>query len=144
MKRVAIAVTLILFGLIDASRAAGDPTLAPRAWLGLRFHLEAAQEGRSAPFLFVESVVAGGPAEHAGLRKQDIIVELDGKPIAFATNLEALRFFGSLRAGQKVRARVVRNQEKREITLTAIALPDSARAAWDANVTRATAPKKAQ
>jgi len=116
--------------------------LAPRAWLGLRFHLETAGEGRPAAFLFIDSVVANGPAEQAGLRKQDIIVELDGKPVSFGTNLEALRFFGSLRVGQKVRVKVVRNQERRDLVMTAIALPDSARAAWDANVTRANAPKR--
>jgi len=115
--------------------------LTPQAWLGLRFHLEPARDGRPVAFLFIDSVVAGSPAEQAGLRKQDLIVELDGKPIAFGTSLEALKFFSNLRVGQKLRANVVRNQEKREIVMTAIALPDHARPAWDANVTRATAPK---
>lgn len=139
MKRLGLCVVVVLLAATIAP--AGEP-VSPRGWLGLRFHLEPAGAGRSAAFLFIESVVAGGPADRAGLRKQDLIVELGAKPIAFRSDLEALQFFATLRAGQKVRATVVRNQEKRAIVMTAIAPPDGARAAWDANMTRATAPKR--
>jgi S1-C subfamily serine protease len=117
--------------------------MIPRAWVGLRFHLVAAPEGHSAPFLFIDSVVPGGPAADAGLRKQDLIVELDGKRIPFRSDVEALKFFASLRVGKKLRTTLVRNQERREIVVTPIALPESARAAWESNLARAAAAKRA-
>jgi S1-C subfamily serine protease len=134
-------ILIVVIGMAIACSAAAVERIEPRAWVGLRFHLEPAVEGRTAAFLFVDSVVPGGPADHAGLRRQDILVAIDGKPIAFATNLEALKFFGSIRVGQKVRARVVHNESSREAVITAIALPESARKAWDANLSRATAPR---
>jgi S1-C subfamily serine protease len=145
MRQVAIALTLVLcVAAAVESQAADAEKMSPRAWLGLRFHFEPAREGHPMAFLFIESVVSGGPAEQAGIRKQDIVVELDGKPISFNSDLEALRFFGNLRIGQKLRAKVIRNQAKRDIIMTAIALPANARSAWDANLSRATAPKPGQ
>jgi putative serine protease PepD len=56
--------------------------------------------------LFVEAVTAGGPADSAGLRPGDVIVEVDGEPAesADALVLKTLQ----MKAGDTVRLKFVR------------------------------------
>jgi hypothetical protein len=66
--------------------------------------------------LLLGGVVAGGPAERAGLQKGDVIVELAGQSIAniydYTYALELLK------VGESVKVIYVRGGEKRETTLT--------------------------
>ena len=55
----------------------------------------------------VVEIVDGSPAERAGLRVGDVIFELDGDPIASATDLQ--RLMVAERIGASARARVVRD-----------------------------------
>jgi S1-C subfamily serine protease len=65
----------------------------------------------------VVAVIPGGPADSAGLRPGDIIVELDGKPTPTAQALGTV--LAELKPGQAVSMTVVRAgaQEKLQITL---------------------------
>jgi S1-C subfamily serine protease len=54
----------------------------------------------------VVEVVDGSPAAHAGLRPEDLIVALDGTPVASAGDLQ--RLMTKERIGRRVRATVVR------------------------------------
>src|SRR5213595_3328610 len=70
--------------------------------------------GRTAGVEVVE-VVEGGPADRAGLRAEDLIVELDGTPIEGMDELQ--RVVVSELIGRAVRARVVREGRERELEL---------------------------
>src|SRR5262249_45248019 len=70
--------------------------------------------GRTAGVEIVE-VVEGGPADRAGLRAEDLIVELDGTPIEGMDALQ--RVVVSELIGRAVRAKVVREGRERELEL---------------------------
>jgi serine protease Do len=70
--------------------------------------------GRTAGVEVVE-VVEGGPADRAGLRPEDLIVELDGTPIEGMDELQ--RVVVSDLIGRAVRAKVVREGQERELEL---------------------------
>ena len=70
--------------------------------------------GRAAGVEVVE-VVPDGPADRAGLRPEDLIVELDGTPIEGMDELQ--RIVVSELIGRAVRAKVVRNGAERELEL---------------------------
>jgi S1-C subfamily serine protease len=63
----------------------------------------------------VVQVVEGGPADRAGLRPEDLIVELDGTPIEGMDGLQ--RVVVSELIGRAVRAKVVREGRERELEL---------------------------
>jgi S1-C subfamily serine protease len=70
--------------------------------------------GRTAGVEVVQ-VVEGGPADRAGLRPEDLIVELDGTPIEGMDELQ--RVVVSELIGHAVRAKVVREGRERELEL---------------------------
>jgi serine protease Do len=63
----------------------------------------------------VVQVVEGGPAERAGMRPEDLIVELDGTPIEGMDELQ--RVVVSELIGHAVRAKVIREGSERELEL---------------------------
>jgi S1-C subfamily serine protease len=70
--------------------------------------------GRAAGVEVVQ-VVEGGPADQAGMRPEDLIVELDGAPIEGMDELQ--RVVVSELIGHAVRAKVVREGRERELEL---------------------------
>ena len=70
--------------------------------------------GRTAGVEVVQ-VVEGGPADQAGMRSEDLIVELDGTPIEGMNELQ--RVVVSELIGRAVRAKVVREGRERELEL---------------------------
>jgi S1-C subfamily serine protease len=70
--------------------------------------------GRAAGVEIVQ-VVEGGPADHAGLRPEDLIVELDGQPIEGMDELQ--RIVVSELIGRAVRAKVIREGREQELEL---------------------------
>jgi S1-C subfamily serine protease len=70
--------------------------------------------GRKSGIEVVE-VVEGGPAAQAGLRPEDLIVELDGSPIEGMDELQ--RIVVSELIGRAVRAKVVREGREHELEL---------------------------
>ncbi|HSC72923.1 MAG TPA: trypsin-like peptidase domain-containing protein [Gaiellaceae bacterium] len=70
--------------------------------------------GRTAGVEVVQ-VVEGGPADRAGLRPEDLIVELDGTPIEGMDELQ--RVVVSELIGRAVRAKVMREGRERELEL---------------------------
>jgi len=65
----------LLAPILDEMLASGRPARPPRAWLGLYI---AEMEGR----LVVGGLAPGGPAERAGLKLGDLILEVGGEPVA--------------------------------------------------------------
>jgi serine protease Do len=70
--------------------------------------------GRGAGVEIVQ-VVPGGPADRAGMRPEDLIVELDGRPVEGMDELQ--RVVVSELIGRAVRAKVVRQGHERELEL---------------------------
>jgi len=70
--------------------------------------------GRTAGVEIVQ-VVEGGPAERAGLRPEDLIVELDGSPIEGMDELQ--RVVVSELIGRSVRAKVIREGREQDLEL---------------------------
>jgi serine protease Do len=106
---VHIAKTLIAHGKVD------------RGWLGVSvrdltpelarsLHLES-EKGAS-----VADVIKGGPAEKAGIRKDDLIIAYQGKEITDASTLR--NDVAVTPIGQEVKIRVVRGGKKEELTVT--------------------------
>ena len=70
----------------------------------------------------VIEVVEGSPADQAGLRVEDLLVELDGVPLTATDDLH--RLMTVERIGEPIKASVVRNGELRSITLLPRELPE--------------------
>jgi S1-C subfamily serine protease len=93
--------------------AGGPRPLPPRA---------AAALGREAGIEVVE-VVPASPAERAGLRPEDLIVDVDGTPVADVGDLQ--RLMGAQRIGRSVEIGVVRDGTRRALSLVPVELPDT-------------------
>jgi serine protease Do len=98
-----------------------------RAWLGVAVGPRplpprvAGRLGRGSAVEVIE-VVDGSPAALAGLRPEDLLVELDGARLERADDLQ--RMMTVERIGAAVKATVVREGELRAITLTPGELPE--------------------
>ncbi len=71
----------------------------------------------------IEYVDPGSPAERAGVRRGDVLVEIDAMPI---TSRDAGRRFGTVQPGDKVRWTYERGGKKHQTTLTVEEHPDAA------------------
>jgi serine protease Do len=98
-----------------------------RAWLGVAVGPRplpprvAGRLGRGSAVEVIE-VVEGSPADRAGLRPEDLLVELDGIRLEGADDLQ--RTMTVDRIGSPIKATVVREGELRAITLTPGELPE--------------------
>jgi S1-C subfamily serine protease len=92
--------------------AGGSRPLPPRV---------ARRLGRETAIEIVE-VVAGSPAERAGLRPEDLIVEVDGKSVADVADLQ--RLMDAERIGREVAVAVVRADRRLEVGLRPVELQD--------------------
>jgi len=79
----------------------------------------ATQLGRARGVEVVE-VIEGSPAAQAGLRPEDLIVELNGTPVEAVDDVQRL-MVGDL-IGTRVRARVLREGAERELELVPVEL----------------------
>ncbi len=68
------------------------------------------------PGVRVSGLVAGSPAEKAGIREGDVIRTLDGKPVANLQGFSAL--LGSFSPGQAVKTTVLREGKEVDVTVT--------------------------
>jgi S1-C subfamily serine protease len=105
----AIVAALIRDGRVR--RAHLGAAVAPR-----RLPPSAAQRLDRAGGVQVMALVDGGPAEHAGIVRGDLLLELDGEPVADATDLQ--RLMVSERIGSTVAAVVLRDGRPRRLPVT--------------------------
>jgi serine protease Do len=70
------------------------------------------------------SVIAGGPADKAGLQEKDIITEVDGKPIDESHSLTSL--LSPHQPGDKIILTVLRGSDSKKINVTLGTLPTAA------------------
>jgi membrane-associated protease RseP (regulator of RpoE activity) len=105
--------------------AAERPTLraAPaRGWLGVELVQEVGEPAGSGdrPRVRVASVVPGSPAESAGLRSGDLVLELDGRAV---TAPALVRLATTLQPGAQAELLVERDGERRALTVRAAERP---------------------
>jgi serine protease Do len=98
-----------------------------RAWLGVAVGprpLPPRVAGRLDRDRAIEviEIVEGSPADHAGLRPEDLLIELDGVPLNATDDLQ--RLMTAERIDEPVKATVVREGELRAITLVPRELPE--------------------
>ncbi len=101
-----------------------------RAWLGVAVAAINAQIAGQLPGakadqgLVVLEVVAGSPAAKAGLRSEDVILSVDGKALSEPRDL--IHYLNTKKPGQRVRLRVLRGGQTRDVNLTLATMPASA------------------
>lgn len=93
----------------------------PKPWLGIQpeelpDELRAQLDLPEGEGLLLTDVVAGGPAEKAGLKKNDILTKIDGKPVKGEETLA--KFMASAKAGQEVTLTVLRKSKEQTIKAT--------------------------
>ena len=121
-------------GLPDTEPARLPAALLPgdgTGWLGMT-----ADDGLVTGRVAVVDVAAEGPAAQAGIRPDDILLELDGKPLRNDEDLAAA--LASIAPGQRVNAAIGRDGRIEDVVLTAGPRPAAPRARpWADPVTTA-------
>lgn len=92
-----------------------------RPWLGIQVEglseeLRAQLDLPEGSGLLVGEVVPGSPAENAGLKKNDILLKLDGKPVQGQETLD--EFMGAAKIGQEVTVVVLRKAKEQTFKVT--------------------------
>ncbi len=128
MKRSSWAVISIAFGIASAGalwsaqvpgRTTGEVP-GERGFLGIQRSYEE-QDGKGR--LRVHAVVAGGPAEQAGLREDDLIVAVNTVTFRFKSTLEQYEAFAWVKPGDQVELTVLRGNSTLKLVLTAAVTP---------------------
>ena len=123
--------TLMICLLAALSTYAAGTERRP-GWLGIGFTYQAGAEGKDG-WLHIRHVLAASPAEAAGIRPQDLIVAINGKPPRFTSSVEAMRSLASLRPGDRVTLAVMRAGTRRTVKVTAALMPDFYYERWKQN-----------
>jgi type II secretory pathway component PulC len=94
---------------------------AVRPWLGIQpeelpDELRAQLDLPEGEGLLITEVVAGGPAEKAGLKKNDILTKIDGKAVKGEESLA--KFMSSAKAGQEATLTILRKSREQSIKVT--------------------------
>ncbi len=87
--------------------APGDLTQELKDAMGLGEDVEGA---------LINQVLAGTPAEDAGLENGDVVLEVDGRPVEDARELT--RVIGAVAPGETVRLRILRDERERTVRVT--------------------------
>jgi len=100
-----------------------------RGWLGVLIQpvsTDAAKTFRlkEARGALIMDVTAGSPAEKAGLKPEDIVVAVDGRPVVESSDLS--RYVASKAPGTSVKLDVIRNGSEKNIPVTLDTFPEQA------------------
>ncbi len=101
-----------------------------RPWVGVQVRTVDSELARylgldKAEGAVIDGVIAGSPAESAGLREWDVIVEFNGKKISGADELvEAIK---NTQAGQKVSISIIRKRQLSQLTVPVAEKPQNVR-----------------
>ncbi len=137
-RALAVSLLTIFLGTVLLSPAqAARPKASTPGWLGLGFVLH--RDPPRKPWLHIQRVAVGGPAEQAGLRPQDVVVQINGKDIPFASDTAALDYFAARVAGEKIVFTVARPNGRVRLTLRATPRSPEKASVWKDNYSRAAA-----
>ena len=98
-----------------------------RGWLGVQIQPVSTDAARTfklkeARGAVIIDVTGGSPAEKAGLKPEDIVVAVDGRPVADSTELS--RYVASKTPGTSVRLQLVRNGSEKDLSVTLGTFPE--------------------
>lgn len=124
MKRALVA------GVVCICAVGATPVV--RGWLGMGYNAHRNSDGSQ--WLNVERVAPGGPAAVAGLRPFDVVTAINGKPIAYRTNLALVEAMSGFPPGHKVRLDVSRGTTKLNLVLVSVRMPDEYVARYEATL----------
>lgn len=123
MRFTRFLLALSLVGALAAPITASAQEMTTRivvrksGWLGIKPELTSEmRDGKATTTLVVLDVVAGSPADKAGVQKGDQIVRIDGKAVSIAT-FDALT--RSMEPGDTVRLRISTNGRERDAFIVA-------------------------
>ncbi|HEX7153573.1 MAG TPA: PDZ domain-containing protein [Thermoanaerobaculia bacterium] len=105
----------------------------PPGWLGFGYLRHVEPKAKVKQWLYVHRLDPAGPAQTAGLRLQDVVIAIDGKPLQFASDTALLDFFSAIRPGQTVRLTVMRGAAPHVIALRARPMPKALAERWQRN-----------
>jgi len=123
---IGFAIPVNLARLIaDQLMETGDVT---RGWLGVSIQPMTAELAESFGLqritgALVNQVVAGSPAEKAGLLRGDVLLSLEGKEIRGVRELQLL--VASTPVGKTVRVGILRDGDSRDLEVTIVAMPEA-------------------
>jgi serine protease Do len=132
--RLGVAVTTLLLGAVPAHAQSRFPDplvlVGPGASIGVRVRDLTSEDVARAQLddpagVFVESVAAGMPAEKAGIKSGDVIVEFDGERVRSVRGFT--RLVSETPPQRTVKAVVVRDRSRRTLNVT----PESERRTAD-------------
>src|SRR5262245_34550752 len=127
--RLAPTVTLVLLLLLSSGVAAGEQW----GWLGVRIRDLTGQEMeeiakkvgvREGYGVLIAQVMKETPAESSGLRQDDLIVAIDGRPIVETRALQ--RLVGATPAGKELGVVVLRDRDRHEVRVRVGRMPGEA------------------
>lgn len=126
-----IAAAIVFAGALAAAAA---PHERP-GWLGFGFAYasEVRDDGRVRGWFVVHRIAPGGPAEKGGLQPHDVIVAIEGEPLTFSNDVQALERLAKIQPRQRVVLRVRRGTVTRTIALVAAPMSDEQHARWKRN-----------
>jgi predicted metalloprotease with PDZ domain len=106
---------------VEPKKAEPKKAEAKRPWLGispedLPDELRAQLDLPDGEGVLVSEVVAGSPAEKAGLKKNDILTKIDGKAVKGEESIA--KFMASAKAGQEATLTVLRKSKEQTIKVT--------------------------
>jgi S1-C subfamily serine protease len=122
----------------DQRGAKAVPQFGPErpAWVGLFWRLRPSSDANPRTTLFVCGVNRSGPAGKAGLLGDDLIEEIDGKPLTFRSIAETLDYFAGLDTTQEHVFKVRRGEKTQNIRITAIEMPPEYIPEWSSRRSR--------
>ena len=129
-----MTLSVLVFATAALAIQAGSQKEGPRAWLGFGYtiHTVNSRAGER-QWLYLRRVEPNSPASAAGLRVQDAVVAIDGKPVRFVSAVAGLEFFSGIRVGSVLRLKVLRRGMTHVVTLRAAELPSMYLEAWKKN-----------
>lgn len=132
--RFAAITAAVLLGLVLGA----DTVQPPRAWLGFGYTVHRfTPDSPVRQWLYVRTVESSSPALAAGLRVQDAIVAINGKPVSFAGDTDALAFFRRVKVGNVLKLKVLRAGKPLLLSLRAAPRPSTDDTRWQKNHARA-------
>ena len=92
-----------------------------RGWIGVGVQDVTAELAESfklaqAGGALISEVLRGGPADKAGVKAGDVLIAVNGKPVADSSGM--LNLIAGLQPGQQAALKVVRNQAQTELSVT--------------------------
>jgi len=128
-----ICLAVFLHSAAGDSVAGSLPVQKRPGWLGFGFTYHRSSPTAKCGWLHVRTVHPKGPAYRAELREQDVVVEIDAKPLCFKNDFELLTALGKIQPGGKVVLTVARTGTRAKVKINTEKMSDKQFERWKQN-----------